>query len=269
MFTEKNIPHSLSPVLSLLLILLAPLLAGCLGSETVEEPAEITFCAEDAKVCPDGSTVSRVSPDCEFIACPASNPTAMPDTNTISITKLSNLKLDCPVADNFQTRCPETGDTVVKISTNHGEIWLRLFSDETPKTVENFTGLIERGYYDGIIFHRVIPDFMIQSGDPTGTGTGGASIWGTDFADEFVPKLKNIKGALSMANRGPATNSSQFFIVQAKAGTPHLDGRHTVFGQVFSGLSVVDEIATVEHDSADKPLQKVAMEKVETFMVAE
>lgn len=174
------------------------------------------------------------------------------------------------------------------IKTNHGEIVIQLFPEQAPKTVENFVGLAKKGYYDGVIFHRVINDFMIQGGDPTGTGMGGESIWGAPFEDEFSNELFNIRGALSMANAGPATNGSQFFIVQSQnvpaqmagqmeaagypkeiitayenGGTPWLAHRHTVFGQVTSGMDVVDEIAAVERDMADKPKEDVVIETVE------
>ncbi|MBN2095862.1 peptidylprolyl isomerase [Candidatus Peregrinibacteria bacterium] len=160
-----------------------------------------------------------------------------------------------------QTAPPEAGDQIAVIETNMGTIKIKLFPLKAPKTVENFVGLIEKGYYDGIIFHRVIPDFMIQGGDPTGTGMGGESLWGGKFEDEFHPDLKNIQGALSMANAGPNTNGSQFFIVHAEA-TPWLDGHHTVFGQVFEGMDVVDAIANVERDGRDKPTTDVVMKKV-------
>lgn len=174
------------------------------------------------------------------------------------------------------------------IHTTKGDIQVALFADLVPKTVENFTKLVEKGYYDGIIFHRVIPDFMIQGGDPTGTGMGGESIWGDAFEDEFTQQLFNLRGALSMANAGPNTNGSQFFIVNnanvnpqmfsqlesagypkevvdayRKGGTPWLDFRHTVFGQVLSDMSVVDEIAGVERDSADKPLEDVVINSID------
>lgn len=166
------------------------------------------------------------------------------------------------MTDFDQTAAPEKGEQIAVIQTNLGEIKIRLFPEQAPKTVENFVGLAEKGYYNGIIFHRVIPDFMIQGGDPTGTGTGGESLWGEDFEDEFSPELKNIRGTLSMANRGPGTNGSQFFIVQAQGGTPWLDGAHTVFGQVFEGMDTVDEIAEVERDAMDKPVEDVMMEEV-------
>jgi len=163
---------------------------------------------------------------------------------------------------NFdQTAMPEKGEQIVVMDTSLGTIKIKLFPTKAPKTVENFIGLVDKGYYDGIIFHRVIPDFMIQGGDPTGTGTDGESLWGGKFEDEFNSDLKNIRGALSMANSGPNTNGSQFFIVQA-AATPWLDGRHSVFGQVFEGLDVVDKIVNVERDSSDKPLEEVVMKKV-------
>ena len=161
-----------------------------------------------------------------------------------------------------QTAMPEAGEQIVVMETSMGTIKLRLFPEYAPKTVENFVGLIDKGYYDGLIFHRVIPDFMIQGGDPEGTGRGGESLWGGKFEDEFSPNLKNLRGALSMANAGPDTNGSQFFIVQKQGGTPWLNDRHTVFGQVIEGMDVVDAIANVERDAADKPLTDVTMTKV-------
>lgn len=161
-----------------------------------------------------------------------------------------------------QTAGPEKGDQIAVIKTNMGTIKIRLFPDKAPKTVENFVGLIEKKYYDGIIFHRVIPDFMIQGGDPTGTGMGGESLWGGKFADEFHPDLQNIYGALSMANSGPGTNGSQFFIVQKREGTTWLNNKHSVFGQVSEGMDIVDKIAEVPRGGADKPNTNVVMEKV-------
>jgi peptidyl-prolyl cis-trans isomerase B (cyclophilin B) len=142
-----------------------------------------------------------------------------------------------------------------------GTIKIKLFSAQAPKTVENFSGLAIKDYYNGLIFHRVIPDFMIQGGDPTGTGMGGESLWGFDFEDEFHKDLKIVRGALCMANRGPGTNGSQFFIVQT-AAAPWLDGKHTVFGQVYEGMDVVDKITAVERGANDKPVKDVKMDKV-------
>lgn len=134
-----------------------------------------------------------------------------------------------------------TGKHHVTIKTNLGDIAVELDADKAPKTVTNFVTLAKSGYYDGLTFHRVIPRFMIQGGDPSGDGTGGASVFGASFEDE-INDQKLVRGALAMANRGPDTNGSQFFIVQAEA-TPWLDGRHTVFGMVTSGMDVVDKIS--------------------------
>ncbi len=145
-----------------------------------------------------------------------------------------------------------------KIETNLGDISGELYSKEAPKTVENFVTLVKKGFYDGIIFHRVIPNFMIQTGDPLGNGTGGP---GYQFADEFSTKLKHDKpGVLSMANSGPNTNGSQFFITQVP--TPWLDGRHSIFGQVTEGIDVVTKIASAARDARDKPVKPIVMQKV-------
>ncbi|WEV60348.1 peptidylprolyl isomerase [Streptococcaceae bacterium ESL0729] len=175
------------------------------------------------------------------------------------------------------------------IKTNHGDMKVKLFTDLAPKTVKNFVELAKEGYYDGIIFHRIISDFMIQGGDPTGTGMGGESIYGTKFEDEFSNKVFNIRGALSMANAGPNTNGSQFFIVQNEhmayskdvlvnggwpeeiaelytgGGTPHLDGRHTVFGHLYDEASykTLDKIAKVPTGFQDKPVDDVVITKIE------
>jgi peptidyl-prolyl cis-trans isomerase-like 1 len=155
-----------------------------------------------------------------------------------------------------------TSNPIVVMETSMGNIELELFPKEAPKTVENFVGLAKKGYYNGIIFHRVIDNFMIQGGDPTGTGRGGESIWGKKFEDEFSPKLKHEgAGILSMANAGPNTNGSQFFITLVP--TPHLDGKHTVFGKVVAGMDVVKAIGKVAVDrQGNKPLKDVVMKKV-------
>ncbi len=228
----------------------------------------------------------------------------------------------------FQTEMPKVGDQIAVLHTNMGDVSIRLFPDEAPKTVENFVTHAKNGYYDGLTFHRVINDFMIQGGDPKGDGTGGESIWGGGFEDEFDPSLGNLRGSLAMANSGANTNGSQFFINQAgpqlddetlriaktrekwekyrdkitncetfaefyamqfsgygfdsKAltdqvlatyeqygGNMNLDGPllqeggHTVFGQVFDGMDVVDAIAAVETDENDKPLNDVIITSVE------
>jgi len=142
--------------------------------------------------------------------------------------------------------------------TNHGPIEVELHEADAPKTVANFTKLAAEGFYDGVIFHRIIPDFMIQGGDPTGTGTGGP---GYTFEDEFNDH-KVVRGALAMANAGPNTNGSQFFIVTTEAAS-WLDGKHTVFGRVTKGMDVVDTISAVETDARDKPHEDVLIERVE------
>jgi cyclophilin family peptidyl-prolyl cis-trans isomerase len=148
--------------------------------------------------------------------------------------------------------------TTATIHTNHGAIDVELFDEDAPKTVENFVSLARDGFYDGVTFHRVIPDFMIQGGDPTGTGSGGP---GYQFEDEFNDHLV-ARGALAMANAGPNTNGSQFFVVTAEA-CPWLDGKHTVFGRVTAGMDVVDQISALPRDARDKPTEPATMERVE------
>lgn len=199
-----------------------------------------------------------------------------------------------------QLQPPKDGEEIVVMTTNMGTVKFKLFPDEAPKAVKNFKELIEEGYYNNVTFHRVINDFMIQSGDPSGTGSGGKNIYGENgFEDEFSLDLHNFRGALSMANSGPNTNGSQFFIVQAKTipdnmaeemkaanenedmkgsfspqvveayqslgGTPWLDYHHTVFGQVIEGMDVVDAIAAVETDENDKPKTDVSIDKIEVI----
>ena len=187
---------------------------------------------------------------------------------------------------------PNENDVLAKISTNMGDMYFKLFPEIAPKAVENFVTHAKNGYYDDLIFHRIINDFMLQGGDPTGTGMGGESIWGKAFEDEFSIDARNYRGALSMANAGPNTNGSQFFIVQAKkvpammlkqmesladegfpykvadnyeknGGTPWLDFKHTVFGQLYEGFDVLDAIAAVKVDMSDKPLEDVVIQSIE------
>ena len=196
----------------------------------------------------------------------------------------------------IQLKKPEKGDTVAVMHTNMGDIKIKLFPQYAPKTVENFVTHAKNGYYNGIIFHRVIKHFMIQGGDPNGTGMGGESIWGGTFDDEFTPLLHNLRGALSMANAGPGTNGSQFFIVQADnvpdnmlsqmkdladngfppeiaeayanlGGTPWLDFRHTVFGQVVDGMDTVDNIANVKVGANDKPIFDVIITGIDVSVL--
>lgn len=178
---------------------------------------------------------------------------------------------------------------LVTVHTNLGDFTLELFPEVAPKTVENFVTHAKNGYYNGVIFHRVIEDFMIQGGDPTGTGMGGESIYGRTFEDEFSREAFNLYGTLSMANAGPNTNGSQFFIVTVKqvpaqmlkqlkdggwpeeiveeyakvGGTPWLDHRHTVFGRVVEGMDVVLKIEGVERNAQDRPLEDVVIESMD------
>ena len=198
----------------------------------------------------------------------------------------------CKKVEFNQLAMPEKGDEIAIIKTNMGDIYVRLFKKDAPDAVENFTTHAKNGYYDGIIFHRVIKDFMIQGGDPTGTGRGGQSIWGSPFPDYFTGNLVHFNGALSMANSGPNTNGSQFFIVQTQplnsnpdaetwfktqtysevvtknymenGGTPWLDNKHMVFGQVFKGMDVVNAISDVGVDNTtSKPDKDVVMLTIE------
>ncbi|EKB53838.1 peptidylprolyl isomerase [Falseniella ignava] len=184
---------------------------------------------------------------------------------------------------------PEKLSTDVTIHTNMGDIEIALFEDAAPKAVNNFKSLAKEGYYDGVIFHRIIKDFMIQGGDPTGTGAGGESIYGNKFEDEFSENYYHLRGALSMANAGPNTNGSQFFIVTASqvplsmlgqlealnlpqvvveaygevGGTPWLDSRHTVFGHVTKGMDIVEKIESVPTNPADRPIEDVIIESID------
>ena len=142
---------------------------------------------------------------------------------------------------------------IVVFETNKGDIEIQLKPEVAPKACENFIGLVNKGYYDGIVFHRVIKGFMVQGGDPTATGAGGESIWGESFEDEFSDdETFDKKGILAMANAGPGTNGSQFFITTAP--TPWLDGRHTIFGEVISGYDVVEEIENTQTGVGDRPV---------------
>lgn len=147
----------------------------------------------------------------------------------------------------------------ILLSTNFGDITIELFPQSAPKAVENFIGLAKQGYYDGIIFHRVIRDFMIQGGDPTGTGRGGKSLWFRPFEDEFDRNLTHKRGVISMANAGRNTNGSQFFIVTTEDAS-FLDGKHSIFGQVIEGMDVVDEIERLPVDGNDRPKMEAKIE---------
>lgn len=151
-------------------------------------------------------------------------------------------------------------NSVVVLETSLGTIEVTLMPQVAPKTCENFLGLVAKKYYDGIIFHRIIKNFMIQGGDPTGTGTGGESLWGKMFGDEFSPTVKFDKpGLLAMANRGPGTNGSQFFITTV--ATPWLNSRHTIFGEVTKGYEIVKKMEAVQTGPGDRPVESVKIIK--------
>ncbi|MBO0462826.1 peptidylprolyl isomerase [Enterococcus sp. DIV1298c] len=207
------------------------------------------------------------------------------ETSTVESIDLNSLELpqlNTEVADN---------EDLVEMVTSKGTIKIKLFPELAPKAVENFMTHAKDGYYEGVTFHRVIQDFMIQGGDPEGNGTGGESIWGEGFETEISNQLYNIRGALSMARtQDPNSNGSQFFIVQNSddmhdgllkddypqaiidaykdGGYPSLDGEYTVFGQVVEGMDVVDAIAAVETDSSDKPTEDVKIEKINILQEA-
>ena len=298
--------------------------------------------------CGSEETVSTASSDNKVSATMGKLPQNPPQKPEKVEVGENGSRTDDPVG--FQLELPEVGEKIVVFETTKGNIYMRLFPESAPLTVTNFVGLVEAGYYDGITFHRVINDFMIQGGDPKGTGTGGESVWGGSFEDEFNANLLNIRGSLSMANSGPNTNGSQFFINQSSdpvvmanydystmynqlydnnvealkreyetyknelkadypdadsyvkgtidayigknmifsddvskeawdlykkhGGNIHLDGAfkrgkggHSVFAQVFSGMSVVDAIATVKVDASSKPLETLYITKAYTTTV--
>lgn len=222
---------------------------------------------------------------------PEATEEATPDAQNTPSLEATEAPTDAPVSDevkkqaSIQTKKPVKGDTIVTISfKGYGDVKIKMFPKEAPKAVENFTTHAKKGYYNGLTMHRVIADFMIQGGDPSGDGTGGESIWGSEFENETVEYLNPIRGSLCMANAGPDTNGSQFFITQASkvdesylqnvtdiqkemyrqfGGCPWLTGGYTVFGQVYEGMEVVDTISKVKTDASnDMPLEDVIIEKI-------
>ena len=256
---RKNTRRMLSVLLAA--VLSAAMLSSCSNIQTTEEQPS----AETTEQTTEEATVGESTPSVEKITL--SDESGLPQFNN-----------------------PSEDSEVAIIHTTLGDIKVMFFPEYAPKAVENFLTHAKEGYYDGISFHRVIDGFMIQGGDPNGDGTGGESIWGEPFEDEFSDQLFNFRGALSMANSGSNTNGSQFFIVQGNAvdeslvsqmeqsnafseeviakyeevgGYPQLDYRHTVFGQVIDGMDVVDAIAAVETDENDAPVEPVIIESIE------
>ncbi len=189
-------------------------------------------------------------------------PQTTTNTTTPVPTKVDTVKKDTATtkedANGDEKKTDTKGKNIVKMETTMGTIKIKLFTKEAPITTQNFIDLINKKFYDGIIFHRVIDGFMIQGGDPKGTGTGGSD---KTIQDEFGPGLKHSKaGMLSMANRGPNTGTSQFFITLAP--TPHLDGKHAIFGEVIGGMDVVNKIGKTKTGQGDRPVEEIKMTKV-------
>ncbi|OTN90489.1 hypothetical protein A5819_002989 [Enterococcus sp. 7E2_DIV0204] len=229
-----------------------------------------------------------------FSACGPKNEKKTADSSAAETKTSESVDLNALELPQLSETVSEDED-LVEMVTTEGSIEIKLFPKQAPKTVENFITHAKDGYYDNVLFHRVIENFMIQGGDPKGDGTGGESIWNGSFDDEISNQLYNIRGALSMANagkdaQGNGTNGSQFFIVQnsddmsdgllkdyypekiidayKKGGTPHLDGKHTVFGQVTKGMDVVDKIAAAETAEQDKPKKDIRIEKINILQEA-
>lgn len=229
-----------------------------------------------------------------FAACGPKNEKKTADSSATETKTSESVDLNALELPQLSETVSEDED-LVEMVTTEGSIEIKLFPKQAPKTVENFITHAKDGYYDNVLFHRVIENFMIQGGDPKGDGTGGESIWNGSFDDEISNQLYNIRGALSMANagkdtQGNGTNGSQFFIVQnsddmsdgllkdyypekiidayKKGGTPHLDGKHTVFGQVTKGMDVVDKIAAAETAEQDKPKKDIRIEKINILQEA-
>lgn len=253
---------------SALLLACVLILAACQASLPATTPAATNSVktsgassSPDASgTCPIGDeTCASSSPVASYNAYDASSSPEITPQSTASVTSTPDTQIDA--ADFSQKSGPQSGDTIAIMDTNMGTIKIRLFAELAPKTVENFTTLAKKDYYNGIIFHRVIDGFMIQGGDPTGTGRGGESAWGVPFEDEFSTKLSNIPGSLAMANSGKNTNGSQFFINQVSNN--FLDNRHSVFGQVYEGMDVVEKIAKAKTGPNDKPVEDIVIKNIE------
>jgi len=207
----------------------------------------------------------------DSVETPVITPTSLAIATDVGVITPEPIILDItPIMTDeklLQAGAVKDDETVAIIHTNHGDITLRFFPEAAPKTVENFIGLAKKDYYDGVIFHRIIDGFMLQGGDPTGTGRGGESFFGGSFADEFADTAKNNIGSIAMANSGPATNGSQFFI--NTANNNFLDNRHSVFGEVISGMNIVNALSKVKTNGADKPIVDVVMKDVEILTFAE
>jgi cyclophilin family peptidyl-prolyl cis-trans isomerase len=227
------------------------LVAGLAGS--------LTACGGDQESADQTDTSADRAP--AAVEETSTDPQADDPSHAEEAAQVEETKSENPIVARSLARDPGPADETAVMKTNYGDITLRFFPQQAPLAVSNFKGLAAKGFYDGITFHRVIPNFMLQGGDPTGSGRGGTSLWGSTFADEFDPALTFTRpGILAMANRGPATNSSQFFITQVP--TPHLNNKHTIFGEVVEGMEVVNAIAVVEKGPGDKPIKPVVIESI-------
>jgi cyclophilin family peptidyl-prolyl cis-trans isomerase len=238
--------------LNLILLLIV---TGC--AKKTETAANQAGTSATGSMATQGSTASAETAASGSMGAPRDSAAATGATSTQAAAPAG----ENPIVARSMNKDPGPANEIAVMKTNMGTITLRLFPKQAPLAVANFKGLAAKGYYDGIIFHRVIDKFMIQGGDPTGTGYSGDSLWGGKFQDEFVPSLQFDKpGILAMANAGPNTNGSQFFITQVP--TPHLNGKHTIFGEVIEGLDVVNAIAKVRTDEKNKPVQPVVIESL-------
>ena len=240
--------RTLAIILSVMLV--AAVFAGCgnkvVGSGTTE--TMVTTAKTESKPEGDGATVNYEAKSTEAL---------------LDVKDVPAADLDAADAE-YQHKEPVKGEEVATLHTNYGDISIKFFPEVAPKAVYSFKALAEAGRYDDTIFHRVINSFMIQGGDYTNfNGTGGESAFGEEFDLELSDYLSNIEGAVAMANRGPGTNGSQFYINQVNNN--YLDGNYTVFAQVFDGLDVVNDIAQVDTDSSDRPVNDVILESIEIY----
>ena len=228
--------------------------AGCnKKSETTTTQNTTTTSQESTSAAPETSSGATMGTP------PASSATTTTGANTATTTM--GAAQGNPIVTRSMNKDPGPANEIAVMKTSMGTITLRFFTKQAPLAVANFKGLAAKGYYDGITFHRVMDNFMIQGGDPTGTGYSGDSLWGGKFQDEFSPSLRfDHPGILAMANSGPGTNGSQFFITQVP--TLHLNDKHTIFGEVIEGMDVVNAIAKVRTDDKNKPMQPVVIESI-------
>ena len=224
----------------------------------------VTGCNKRTETTTSQNTTTTTSQESTSAAPETSNAsmgTPPSSATTTTTTTAGSAAQGSPIVTRSMNKDPGPANEIAVMKTSMGTITLRFFTKQAPLAVSNFKGLAAKGYYDGITFHRVMDNFMIQGGDPTGTGYSGDSLWGGKFQDEFSPSLRfDHPGILAMANSGPGTNGSQFFITQV--ATPHLNDKHTIFGEVIEGMDVVNAIAKVRTDDKNKPMQPVVIESI-------